>query len=349
MSASELINIQSKKAGNGEDKYATLIHSTCNKASELTHKLLAFGRKGKLTEVPVDINSIIDDSIDIFERTFNKQITIVISKEANNSTIIGNYSSLQNVIMNIGINASHAMNDSGELKIETHNIIVDDIFCESNDFDIIPGEYIEIAIKDSGTGISIENLSKIFEPFFTTKESGKGTGLGLAAVYGTIQDHHGTINVFSDIGIGTSFHIMLPCSTSKVEYSRIESDIIMGSGLILLVDDEEMIRNTLKTLLEELGYQVLIAENGVKALTIFNKFKNTIDLVITDMIMPEMNGNELFTSLREIEPTTKVIISSGYTKDENINDLFAKGLIDFIKKPFNTNELSQIIAKALKG
>jgi CheY-like chemotaxis protein len=204
-------------------------------------------------------------------------------------------------------------------------------------------------MRDLGCGIPLDNIQHIFEPFYTTKEQGKGTGLGLAAVYGTIQEHHGTISVYSEVGVGTSFHISLPCAEKDTDALEVDVKIVAGTGLILLVDDEEFIRIVGKHMLEEMGYKVMLAENGLEAFEIFQKHYAEIDVVVMDLIMPEMDGREAFEKIREIDENCKVIISSGFAKNENLKDLIEKGLAGFIRKPYRDFELSQIIAKALKA
>ena len=192
-------------------------------------------------------------------------------------------------------------------------------------------------------------IKKIFEPFFTTKKIGKGTGLGLSTVYGIIRDHHGVITVYSELEKGTVFHIYLPCSNQNIELTKINKTITRRSGLILLVDDEEIIRLTGSHLLKNFGYTVIIAKNGLEALNIFKEKYNEIDLVIMDMIMPKMNGKETFYEMKKIDSNCKIIISSGFTKDENLDKMRENGLCGFIKKPYIDYELNQLITTILKN
>jgi CheY-like chemotaxis protein len=192
-----------------------------------------------------------------------------------------------------------------------------------------------------------EILNKIFDPFFTTKEQGKGTGLGLSSVYGTIKNHSGAITVYSELGTGTVFHIILPCSENSLPKIKQQKSTLVGSGHILLIDDEEIIRLTSKPILEKLGYTVELAADGIEGIKIFEKNYKNIDLVITDMIMPQMNGSEVFKKMKEIDKNCKVIISSGFTKDENLILLKEQGLSGFLKKPFSRNELGELIHRIL--
>jgi len=211
-----------------------------------------------------------------------------------------------------------------------------------------PVVFILIEIRDTGCGIVLENLSRIFEPFYTTKTQGKGSGLGLAAVYGIIQDHQGGITVSSEEGKGTAVHVFLPLAANSKKPKPEESEVLGGSGRILLVDDEGLILTVAKTLLEEMGYEVLLAKNGLDAIEIFHKQHDQIDLVMLDMIMPVMNGSDAFVKLRKIDKDCKVLISSAFFKSEDMEKLKEEGLSGFIRKPYQQSELSQLIAKILE-
>ncbi|MGL1890683.1 MAG: PAS domain-containing protein [Spirochaetaceae bacterium] len=330
-------------------KCVELILQSTIRAADLTSQLLTLGRKEKFTFEIIDIHNIIENTIEILKSTLDKKITISLIKNSKPHFIEANSSFLQSSLLNLGINASHAMPDGGEIIFGTKQVQLDKLYCESSIFKIKPGNYIEIEISDTGCGIKYENLKKIFDPFFTTKEQGKGTGLGLSTVYGTILGHHGSIFVRSEVGIGTTFTIQLPCSEKKAILIKNESIIVTGSGIILLVDDEEIIRITVKDMLEEMGYKVLLAKNGMECLTLFKQQYGNIDLVIMDMIMPDMSGSETYMKMKMIDENCKVIISSGYTKDENINDLRKMGLAGFIKKPFMDYEINKLIKKILKS
>jgi len=342
-----LLKVHGKNLDKKGIDYIELIMQATLRAADLTAKLLAFGRKGKIASTNINAHSIIDDTVAILNRTIDKRIPITVKKGAKNDTIVGDISELQSALMNIGINASHAMPDGGEILIESQNIRLDKTYCDASPFEIESGEYLQIEIRDTGCGIPLENIQRIFEPFYTTKDQGEGTGLGLAAVYGAVQEHHGAINVYSEVGRGTSFHMLLPCSEESVAYKEMETEVLSGSGLILLVDDEEIIRITGRHMLEEMGYQVLLAENGRLGVEIFRKKHTEIDLVIMDMIMPEMNGREAFLKMNGIDPNCKVVIASGFTKNESLHELTQAGLAGFIHKPFRVHELSRLLADVL--
>ncbi|MCK5916734.1 MAG: response regulator, partial [Deltaproteobacteria bacterium] len=252
-------------------------------------------------------------------------------------------------LINLGINASHAMPEGGELSYKLDSIQLDDIFCAASPFAIDPGSYLDIEIHDEGVGIPIEQINQIFEPFFTTKGQGNGTGLGLAAVYGTVQDHHGAITVYSEVGRGTVFHIYLPIVDRRVtERDEVKENIIGGSGKILVVDDEQVIRITAQGILESLGYTVLLADNGQQGLAVFEKEAETIDLVLMDMVMPEMNGEESFYAMQKVAPSVKVLLASGFSRGADIEKLKKDGLRGFIAKPYTAFALSKAVAAAMQ-
>ncbi len=330
------------------DKYANIIIDTAKKASELTNKLLAFSRKGKLDNRPMDVHCCINATLNLLERSIDKGISITDKLNAKHSMIIGDSTQLQNVFLNLGLNARDAMSDSGELVFSTKNFVPNTQFQEFNQLAMEAEEYIEITVRDSGIGMSHEIKSKIFEPFFTTKEIGKGTGLGLSAVYGTIIDHNGIIMVDSKLGDGTTFKIYLPVSTQEAA-PLIEQDIgdtNLSEGCILLIDDEPVVRTMIMEMLNELGYRVIEADNGEVGIDMFTKYKNTIDLVILDMIMPKMNGTEAFKQLRLIDDSVKVIISSGYSKDRTMKE-FNSGGVEFIQKPYRIKEIEDLLKQVL--
>jgi len=246
------------------------------------------------------------------------------------------------------INASHAIEHGGEIHISTENIDLDQSYCNLSTFNIQAGKYYKIEVSDTGMGILPENLERIFDPFFTTKEQGKGTGLGLSAIYGIVQNHLGEILVKSTVGEGTTFSIMLPCSTEKPKEEKDENPVKTGAGTILLVDDEKLNRTFGSEILEHIGYKVLTAESGQESIEIFKEYHEIIDIVIMDMIMPNMNGSEAFSIMKEIDMNCRVIIASGYTQDENIDNLIIEGLSGFINKPYKISEISQLLDNVKK-
>jgi len=330
-----------------DQQLVKIITDASIRAGELIQKLLAFSRKEPITFVSVNVHNIISDTTDILARTLDKRITIESHLKAEATTIMGNWSQLQNSLLNIGINAGHAMPDGGILTFSTANIVLEEFYCANTPFDIAPGTYLQLTIRDTGCGIDKENLKRIFEPFFTTREINKGTGLGLAAVYGAVQQHRGAITVYSEFGHGTEFSIYLPLSHLKETVAKIPEELVYGEGCILVVDDEPVVRVTAKSMLERLGYSVLEAENGKEGLEVYKQHRQHISLVLLDMLMPIMDGTSCFFNLKAINPEVKVIISSGFTRDADLVNLKEHGLCNFIRKPFSMTQISQVIAQTL--
>lgn len=349
LGAAQILKSPDQKLSEENLVYIEMILNAAARSADLTKKLLAFGRKGKALSTEIDAHEIIDNTLSIVKQTIDRKIVVTADKKAKFNYIIGDNSALQNSLMNLCINASHAMVNGGDLTISTRNIYFDKRYCDASIFSLEPGEYLEVEVRDSGCGIPVESINSIFEPFYTTKEEGEGTGLGLAAVYGTVLDHHGSIIVSSEPELGTVFHLYFPCVGSQKKQSISAPQALNGTGLILLVDDEDIIRLTCKHLLEDMGYTVLTARDGKEGISIFKKSHTEISLVIMDMIMPEMNGSEAYFEMKEIDSECKVILSSGFTKDENMTDLLKSGLAGFITKPFTNHELSKLMSSVLSS
>lgn len=342
-----VLDIFSVDANDEQKEFLTIADSAVEKASSLTRQLLLFSRKNTPASTTFGIRNIVEETVFLLKRSIDKQIEIKEEYLTDKDRVVGDDTQIQSALMNLGINASHAMPDGGVLTFKVERCDLDENFCSQERFDITAGPYVKISVSDTGTGIEESIVERIFDPFFTTKGAGKGTGLGLAGVFGMVKSHHGAIYVYSEVGEGTVFHIYLPYSEHDIESKREGKTIFSGTGRILLIDDEEFIRFTGKVMLKRLGYEVVLAENGLEGVKIYSRDKN-FKLVITDMIMPKMNGTETFYKLKEINNECKVLISSGFAKDENLEKLYADGLKGFISKPFRTVELSNAVKNALK-
>ncbi|MGL4368703.1 MAG: PocR ligand-binding domain-containing protein, partial [Spirochaetota bacterium] len=288
------------------EKLIGIILDASERAGSLTSKMLDFSRKGKKESVPVDIHDLILRTVGILERSVDKKVIISTDLSAASYMITGDPSQLQSAILNLGVNARDAMPDGGKICISTAVADISEVTARLFGQDAAPGNYIEIDVSDTGVGIPEDIKMKIFDPFFTTKMSGKGTGLGLSVVYGTVKDHRGVINVYSEAGRGTVFKVYLPLSDSEGRSVARKSREAAGScrvGRILLVDDELMLRNTGRLILEELGNDVETAEDGVSAVEFVRQREGKgIDLVIMDVIMPNMNGIEAYRLISEQYP-----------------------------------------------
>ena len=349
LGAAQLLKSPKRNLDEKSTKFVNMIVQAAERAADLTTKLLTFARKGKIESSVNDINEILDDSFSILTKTIDKKIDIIINMKAKNSLVKGDRADLQNCFINLGINSSHAMDGGGQLICTTENIFLDNNYCDASSFNLVPGDYVKVEMKDTGIGINSNNLDKIFEPFFTTKKLGEGTGLGLAAVYGTVLDHFGAIVVDSKVDIGTKFSLFFPITKDSLEVENITNEIILTgvTGRILLVDDEELMRITGEHILREMGFDVILAKDGEQGVEIFRAEYESIDLVIMDMIMPKKNGSEAFYKMREIDPNIKIVISSGFIKDENIDNLRKDGLFGYIGKPYRDVELSELLRNVL--
>ena len=329
-------------------RYVDMIMDASDRAADLTKQLLAFSRKGKITSTPFDMHQIIQKAIALLGRSIDKNIQICCELNAGISTIIGDPSQMQNVIINLSINARDAMPNGGTLTIATSNVEWDQGHCDTSPLDITPGIYIQIDVLDTGVGMSVETRERLFEPFFTTKQVGAGTGLGLAAVYGTVNDHHGSIHVYSELEQGSVFKIYLPVDKGAVVEKLVKPEpITSGVGTILLVDDEAIIRTMGKAMLSDMGYDVILAEDGQFAVEAYTARGKEIDIVIMDIVMPNMGGREAFEQIIAMDPDARVIFTSGFCRDENIAPLLQHGAMGFIQKPYRKIELSTAIAHAL--
>lgn len=265
--------------------------------SNLTKQLLGFARSGKYHVRAANLNELVEKTSGMFGRT-KKEIRINTRFQDGIWAVEVDQSQIEQVLLNIYVNAWQAMPAGGDLYLDVKNIIIDEGYVKT--YRINPGRYVRISITDTGVGMDDTVRQRIFDPFFTTKEMGRGTGLGLASAYGIIKNHGGFINVYSEIGKGTTFNIYLPVSDKKEINETIEptEKIIKGSGTILFVDDEEMIISLGKEILEKLGYNVLLANGGGEALNVYKNNREKIDLVILDMIMPDLSGNVVFEKMR---------------------------------------------------
>ena len=314
-------------------------------AADLSKQLLGFARGGKYEVKPKDPNEIVAKSAEMFGRT-RKEIRIHRKYQQDIWIVDMDQRQIEQVLLNIYLNAWHAMSGGGELYIRTENVTLDEAYVRP--YDVTPGNYVKISITDTGVGMDKETLRRIFEPFFTTKEMGRGSGLGLATVYGIIKNHGGFINVYSEKGQGTTFNQYLPASGKQAlkETESVET-VLKGEEPILLVDDEKLIIETARELLINLGYNVFVAASGKEAIGVYRENKEHIRMVILDMIMPDLGGGAVYDRLKEINPEVKVLLSSGYGLRGQAQEILDRGCTDFIQKPFNLIQLSQKIRRIL--
>jgi len=327
----------------------TTIEQSVQSGSKLTSQLLGYARGGRYEVKPISINHIITDTSSTFSMT-RKDITLNHDLAPTLAGVKADRGQIEQVVLNIYVNAAEAMPHGGELFITTRTIPHTQI--EKKPYTIKPGNYILLTIKDTGIGMDKHTQEKVFDPFFTTKGLAKGTGLGLASVYGIMKAHGGYIDVTSRKGKGTTFFLYLPASKETIgEEIHPAAPIETGKETILLVDDEEIILDVGEALLTSLGYTVLIAHGGHEAITTLRTTLESSppDLVILDMIMPSMGGGETYDKLKEIDPSIKVLLSSGYSINGQAKEILKRGCDGFIQKPFTLGEISKAIREVLGG
>lgn len=321
------------------------IEEMVQRGSDLTRQLLGFAKGGKYEVLTTDLNALILESLDMFGRT-RKEVTISTNLAPDLSSVDVDRTQIHQVLLNMFINAAQAMPSGGKLFVTSENETITEPHIYSNKG--TPGAYVKLTITDTGHGMDAQTMQRVFDPFFTTKPVGKGTGLGLASAYGIIKNHGGFINVYSEKGQGTTFSIYLPASNKKINEAQ-EAPVtsLPGKETILIVDDEHMILSVTKDLLEELGYRILTASNGVEALAGFEEHKGSVDMVILDMVLPDMGGGEIFDRLRRIDPKLKILLASGYSIDGQARSILERGCNGFIQKPYRLGKLSQKIRDIL--
>jgi len=329
----------------------TAIENAVYRATELTGQLLSFARRSKPRTVPVDMHKVIHEVVSLLKHTIKKKIRIYLDLAAPKAVVHADPGQMHQVVLNLAVNARDAMSQGGRLDFKTKLVELDKAACATLDVGG-PGRYLVLSIMDNGCGVPPGIIDRIFEPFFTTKEHGKGTGMGLAIVCGTVKNHDGTIRVHSELNKGTTFEIYLPLAeateTDGLPQAQ-NKEPLKGTGCILLVDDEPIILQVASAMLRSLGYQVITAGNGAEAVACYRKSGGKIDLAIIDLEMPEMDGHECFRAIRQICPEAKAILTTGYNLDQLARASLEMGMVGFIAKPFELSQLSAAIQAALTG
>ncbi len=327
-----------------------VIRNAGNKAAALTRQLLAYSRKQVMAFGPLDVNRVVKSMLDILRRTLGEDIEIKTALAPGLPLVVGDQSQIEQVLMNLAINSRDAMAGGGTLLLETAEYHFDQAYSERHPV-ARHGHYVMLAISDDGVGMSPEVQARIFDPFFTTKEQGRGTGLGLATVYGIVKQHQGYIWVYSEVGRGTTFKVYLPVSDLEEEEMGIEAavrdftDIPGGTETVLVVDDQEEVRNLVSEVLETKGYRVLSCAGADDAIRVAAAEK--IDLLLTDVVMPGMNGRMLADRLREISPAARVVFMSGYTENHVVLKELREENIPFVQKPLSPQMIAAIVRRAL--
>ncbi len=326
--------------------YLKQVERAGERAKELTHNLLSFGRRKDMRPRPINLNQVVEETVQLLSRTLDKSITLATRLASSLDVVEADAGQMDQVLMNLCINARDAMPDGGAITLETSNHYLDEEYCRTRQ-DTRPGHYVRLSVTDTGVGMDKETQKRIFEPFFTTKEVGKGTGLGLAIVYGIIKAHHGQLAVYSEVGHGTTFAIDLPAVNKQVRRDVSEAEAVRGGHeRVLLVDDEESILMLGGEILSQLGYRVETAANGRQALQKLQT-AGPYQLVVMDLVMPEMSGRELFDAILAKGIVVRILIASGYSMHERSQDLLERGADDFIQKPYRPDDLARKVREVL--
>jgi PAS domain S-box-containing protein len=339
-------------------KHIDVMERSGQRAVDMVQQLLTLSRKRDAVFAPVDLTAAVQSVVKICSNTFDKSIEIKVDLPRERSLVQADPTQLEQILLNLCVNANHAMTlmrpegqaMGGVLNISLARVTSDRQFCITHP-EAIETDYWKLSVTDTGVGIEKHNLSKIFIPFFTTKDKGAGTGLGLSMVYTIVQQHHGFTDVYSEKGIGSNFNVYLPVFESDLACEEMEepSSIPRGEGLILVVDDEEVVRQTAKVILEECGYQVILAEDGVQGVEMFKKRHREIAAVVLDMVMPRMIGKDAFVEMKSIQNDVKVLLSSGFKQDERVESVINLGVRHFIQKPYTIHNLSRAIHQVVYG
>ncbi|MFH1488572.1 MAG: response regulator, partial [Pseudomonadota bacterium] len=326
-------------------KYMKIVEKLVQDGSELTSQLLGYAREGRFEIKPVSLNALVEETSKTFGLT-KKEITVHHDLAEDLFPVKVDQGQIKQVLLNLYVNAADALPLGGDIFLRTKNTSHQDI--QGMPYRPKPGKYVLLTVKDTGTGMDRETMERIFEPFFTTKGLAKGTGLGLASAYGIIKAHGGYIDVDSKKGQWTIFSIHLPATEEPVDNKdKIDDGFFKGRETILLVDDEDEIIDMGERVLNRLGYHVLKAKSGRQALEIYQKNQGRIDMVLLDMIMPDMGGGETYDRLKKIHCGIKVLLSSGYSVDGQAQEILDRGCSGFIQKPFSIHNLSQKIRDIL--
>jgi len=322
------------------------IRDAGERAAGLTSQLLSFSRRAIIEPRVFDPNAVVGESAKLLHRLIGEDISFATALDPTVSRVRADPGQLGQVVMNLTVNARDSMPGGGKLTIETRNVELDAEFCRSRP-EITPGWYVLLAVSDTGTGMTPEVQARIFEPFFTTKGEGQGTGLGLATVFGIVQQFGGQVEVYSEVGVGSTFKVYLPAVDSPTtQATAASSPVVSGAEVVLLVEDQAEVRRFASIALQGYGYRVLAAADGKAALALADT-QPTIDLLVTDVVMPEMNGRELAERLRARRPGLKVIYMSGYTDDAVVRHGVIGASDAFLQKPFTPLALAAKVREAL--
>lgn len=336
----------------------TTIEDSAQRAADMVKQLLTLSHKHDLEFAPVDLNMTMKHIQKICMNTFDKCIELSFNYYPSNAMVYADPTQLEQVLLNLCVNGYHAMTlmraegelGNGRLTVSLGKIITDSIFIKTHP-EAAEGTYWVLSVNDTGVGMSTKVVSKIFDPFFTTKEKGKGTGLGLAMAYNIIKQHHGFIDVYSEINLGSTFNVYFPVveTVKPSSQQKANSHIKKQTGMVLIIDDEATMRHVAHEMLVECGYKTISASNGEEGLQIYKIKQQEVDIVLLDMIMPKMSGEEVFEEITKINPEVRVILTSGFKKDDKVERIMKKGIRYFLQKPYTIQRISSVVYAAINN
>jgi len=317
-------------------------------AARLTSQLLAFARRQVLQQRKLNLNTPVVEGMSLLHRVIGELIEIRVLAAPDLNITLVDPTQIEQVLMNLCLNARDAMPEGGQLIIETQNVEIEEEYCRAHPY-AKQGSYVLLAVSDTGVGMDAATTERVFEPFFTTKEVGKGTGLGLATVYGVVKQHGGFIHLYSELGKGTTFRIYIPAGTGAAEPRELKSNeqTPKGTEIILLAEDNEGLREAAQEMLQRLGYRPILASNGTDAIELFKRNLGQIDLVILDVVMPGLSGPAVYSQMAAIQPDLRVVFATGYTAETaSLNSTLEKG-VPILQKPYSLKNLGQIVRSTL--
>jgi two-component system, cell cycle sensor histidine kinase and response regulator CckA len=341
--------LQMRLNDESSQRLLNILHTNAVRGGEMIKQVLSFARGVEGEYISLQPAHLIKEIIKILADTMPKNIEITFSIDPDLRGVSGDATQLHQVLMNLCVNARDAMPHGGKLRIEAENVEIDEHYARMN-VEARPGKYVSVGVIDTGVGIADQNLSKIFDPFFTTKEYGHGTGLGLSTVAGIVRSHGGFINVYSEVSRGAGFRVYLPAieSAQPAQAKPSRRDLPLGADeLILVIDDENAIREVARETLSAFGYRVMVAGDGAEAMAVFVAHKDEVKLVITDMMMPYMDGPATIRALRKLDPKVKIIATSGLKAEDKISDAAQLGVKTFLPKPYTAEKLLKTVAAVL--
>jgi nitrogen-specific signal transduction histidine kinase/CheY-like chemotaxis protein len=346
----EMLKFRFGKSNSTLERYTDSIIAFSKRAGDLAKEILTFARGSKEKHETINLHRLLTEVQDLLSHSIAKKYQIVTELEADSAVIIGDPGLIQNAIINIVLNAKDAMPQGGEVRMHTENVELNSQALKKFEQKINPGSYVTLSISDNGTGIDDKTLARIFQPFFTTKEKGKGTGLGLPSVLNSVVKHKGAISVTSKVGKGTTFKIYFPLGHPDEikDLGTAETKYFRGIGTLMIVDDEEALREIIGGMLTDYGYKVSTAADGIEAVEIYKKEGGKFDLVIIDMNLPRSSGRDCFLALKKINPKVKAVISTGFGLNEEAEQVIQEGVSGFIQKPFEMKRLLKLISEVLE-